>query len=270
VGRTWSRSAAVVALLAIAGVLVVHRALAVDQHGARVQPFYVDGHRGMAVIPGGLRAGERRPLLVFLHGRGRNGAEANLVDEMFAALSRLGRRAPVVVFPDGGDHSYWHDRAGRAWGRYVWDDVIGAARRRLPVDGRRVALGGISMGGFGALDLARLHRGRLCAVGAHSPALWQRSADTAPGAFDGPSDFARHDVIGVARRSPRAFAGAPLWLDAGTADPFDPGDRAFVAALRAGGVRITVHRWPGGHDGSYWAAHWGAYLGFYASALARC
>jgi S-formylglutathione hydrolase FrmB len=257
------------AVVLVAGSVVRH-ALAVDRHGARVERFYVDGHRGMAVIPAGVGAGERRPLLVFLHGRGRDGADSNLVDEMFVALARLGDRAPVVVFPDGGEHGYWHDRAERAWGRYVWDGVIGAARRRLPVDPRRVAIGGISMGGFGALDLARLHRGRLCAVGAHSPALWVQAAETAPGAFDGAADFARHDVVGVARRDPRAFAGAPLWLDAGTGDPFDPGDRAFVAALRAGRVPLTVHRWPGGHEGGYWRAHWKAYLRFYAGALARC
>ena len=103
-------------------------------------------------------------------------------------------------------------------------------------------------------------------MGAHSPALWLAGGETAPGAFDDAADFARHDVVGTARRAPRAFAGAPLWLDAGTGDPFDPGDRAFVAALRAGRVPIRVHRWPGGHNGDYWGAHWAAYVRFYADA----
>jgi S-formylglutathione hydrolase FrmB len=237
-----------------------------DRQGARVERFSVRGHREVAVIPAGLRAGERRPLLVFLHGRGGTPVERNLTGPMFAALARAGARAPVVVFPDGGDHGYWHDRRGHPWGRYVVDGVIPAALRRLPVDPKRVAIGGISMGGFGALDIARLHRGRFCAVGAHSPALWQTGGETAPGAFDGAADFARHDVVGVARRAPRSFAGTPLWLDAGTGDPFDPGDRAFVAALRGARVPITVHRWPGGHDGAYWGAHWSAYVRFYAGA----
>jgi len=161
----------------------------VDQHGARVERFVVAGHREVAVIPAGLRDGERRPLLVFLHGRGGTRAESNVNSAMFAGLARAGRRAPVIVFPDGGDHGYWHDRRGKAWGRYVMDGVIPAALRRLPADPRRVAIGGISMGGFGALDLARRNRGRFCAVGAHSPALWQTAGETAAGAFDDAADL---------------------------------------------------------------------------------
>jgi S-formylglutathione hydrolase FrmB len=49
--------------------------------------------------------------------------------------------------------------------------VIPQVTRRFGTDRRRVAIGGISMGGFGAYDLARLNPGRFCAVGGHSPAL---------------------------------------------------------------------------------------------------
>jgi hypothetical protein len=31
-----------------------------------------------------------------------------------------------------------------------------------------------------------------------------------------------------------------------------------------------MHHWPGGHEGSYWRAHYGSYLRFYAGALATC
>ena len=228
----------------------------------------VPGPRRETVVipPRGARAG--RPLLVFLHGRS-NDEDSNLDDEMFAALRRLGRRAPVVAFPSGGDASYWHDRPGGAWGTYVLKDVIPQTGRRFKTDGR-VALAGMSMGGFGAYDLA-LRAGRaFCAVGGHSPALWTEAGQTAPGAFDDAADFARHDVIGVARSQPGRFARQPLWLDAGTEDPFDPGDRAFVQALRAAGVPITVRRAPGGHERSYWRRHWGEYLTFYARALRGC
>jgi len=266
-GRTsWRRRAiALLAVLVAAAALVsVVRALTTtDRHGARVERL----GRSYVVVPQGGARG--RPMLVFLHGRG-GGPRSNLVEEMFAALAREGKRAPLVVLPDGGDHGYWHDRAGRAWGRYVVDTVVPRALRRWHADARRVAIGGISMGGFGALDIARLHPGRFCAAGAHSPALWRTGGETAPGAFDDADDFARHDVIGAMERTPRAFGGTRLWLDAGTSDPFDPGDRAFAAAARRSGVPLRVHRWPGGHEGAYWRAHWGAYVRFYAAALAAC
>jgi S-formylglutathione hydrolase FrmB len=90
-------------------------------------------------VPAG---GGKRPLLVFLHGRGLRPGSL-LSDEFFAGLQRLGERAPIVV------------------------------ARELGADPSRVAIGGISMGGYGAFDLAhRARAGRFCAVGGHSPAFW--------------------------------------------------------------------------------------------------
>jgi S-formylglutathione hydrolase FrmB len=206
------------------------------------------------VVPEG---GGPRPLLVFLHGLG-NDERSYVGDPLLTALDALGDRAPVVAFPYGGESSYWHDRADGDWGRYVTDEVVPEVERRFGTDG--VAIGGISMGGFGAYDIARQAPGRFCAVGGHSPALWRTAGETAPGAFDDAEDFARHDVVASAPD----LAPLPVWLDAGDRDPFLPGDEAFVAALEAAGVDVTAHTWPGGHDGDYWDRHWGDYLRFYA------
>ena len=225
------------------------------------------------VVPAGRAPGVAWPLLVFLHGRGGDGRSEMSNAPMFAELRRLGSHAPIVAFPDGGDHSYWHRRQGGDWARYVADEVIPLVARRFHADPRRVAIGGISMGGFGAVDLAERMPGRWCAVGAHSPALWQQADQTAPGAFDDAQDFAAHDVIATAatQAGESALATQPLWLDAGQSDPFLPGDRALVAALHAAGdeaVRLNTR--PGGHDGDYWRSRWPEYLRFYAAALARC
>ncbi|MGI8801450.1 MAG: alpha/beta hydrolase [Solirubrobacteraceae bacterium] len=247
---------------------------ATDQQGVRLLRFTIHSrllHRDLpatALVAPGVAAGPR-PLVVFLHGKGAGGQDSNLYPEVFAALARLGSRAPIVVFPNGGEDSYWHDRAGGAWGSYVTREVIPAAVARLAADPRRVALGGISMGGFGALDIARLHPGRFCAVGAHSAALWTRAADTAPGAFDDAGDFARHDVIAAAART-RAYGGVPLWIDAGTLDPFRAADTRLAQTLRRRRLAVAFRVSPGGHDGAYWRSQWARYLGFYAGALARC
>jgi S-formylglutathione hydrolase FrmB len=222
-----------------------------------------------AVVPAGVGGGERRPLIVWLHGRGGHPGDV-FWDELYAELARLGPRAPIVLEVDGGDHSYYHDRRSGRWGSYVMREVIPAALKRLPADGSRVAIAGISMGGFGALDLARLYPGRFCAAGAHSPAVWLRAGDTAPGAFDDAADFSRHDVHAYARTRPRPYGRLPLWLDRGSRDAFVPGDAALVAALRAHGASLTSHVWPGAHEGEYWREHIARYLRWYAGRLARC
>ena len=154
------------------------------------------------------------------------------------------------------------------WGRYVTREVIPELVRRFGADPHRVAIGGISMGGFGAYDIARLNPGRFCAVGGHSPALWRTGGETAAGAFDDADDFARHDVVGEARANPAEYGKTRLWVDAGASDPFQPGVKALQGAL---GGRVSAHTtWPGGHEDDYWNAHWPSYARFYARALAAC
>jgi S-formylglutathione hydrolase FrmB len=264
----------VFAVLAVAVILIARAVFGgADQHGARVLRYSIKSpltHQTLGQVavepPGG---GEGRPLLVFLHGKGGN-QESNLVSQMFAALAALGRRAPDVVFPYGGEDSYWHDRKDGAWGRYVIDEVIPQAIRRLHADPHRVAIGGISMGGFGAYDLARLHPGAFCAVGADSAALWREGGETAPGSFDDGEDFSRHDVIAAARSGEGWNGATPLWLDVGASDPFRSADTEFVQALGDHGHTVSFHVWPGAHDSAYWDSHWGQYLRFYADALAAC
>ncbi|MFN8131957.1 MAG: alpha/beta hydrolase-fold protein [Solirubrobacteraceae bacterium] len=247
-----------------------------DPQGATVRHYTLDsrlthGERPQTlVIPRG-SDGHGRPLLVILHGRGGDGEDSNLKAGFFAGLRRLGTRAPVVLFPNGSDHSYWHDRRDGAWGRYVLREAIPAALRRSGADPSRIAIGGVSMGGYGALNLARLAPRRFCAVGAHSPALWATPAERwVHDAFDGAADYGRNDVVTLARRDPAAFAGLPVWVDAGQDDPFRSGVDAFTGALRAGGVPVAAHAWPGAHESSYWNDHWPDYLAWYGRRLASC
>lgn len=259
-------------MAALVAFLVVHSVTAgVDRRGAHVVRFTVHSRllgrslEEVAAVPAGDAAG--RPLLVFLHGRGGKPGDF-FSSELYAALARLGERAPIVVQLDGGNHSYWHDRRGGRWGSYVLKEAIPEAVRRLGADGSRVAVGGVSMGGFGAFDLAR--RGHFCAVGGHSPAVWLSAGSTAPGAFDDAADFARHDLYAFVRSRRRPFGDVPLWIDRGDRDPFFTADAQVVRALRANGARVESHVWPGEHETEYWRAHTARYLRFYADALERC
>jgi poly(3-hydroxybutyrate) depolymerase len=263
-----------VLVAAIAGVGAALVFAGPDRRGAQERRFTVHSRfvgrdlEEVAAVPAGA-SGSRRPLLVFLHGRGGHPGDF-FSDEFYAELARLGSRAPIVVQLDGGNHSYWHDRRGGRWGRYVLREAIPAAVRLLGADGSRVAIGGISMGGYGAFDLARRSSRRFCAVGGHSPAFWLSAGQTAPGAFDDAADFARHDVYGYVRSRRKPFGATPLWIDHGDRDPFSRNDAEIVRALKADGSRLVSHVWPGEHETDYWRAHTAAYLRFYAGALAKC
>ena len=210
------------------------------------------------VTPAG--GGEGRPLLVFLHGYGAAPSDT-LSPAFMKALRRLGDRAPVVLLPEG-DLGWWHDRGEGPWGSYVLREAIPAALRRSGADPDRVAVGGISMGGFGALDLGRIEPKRFCAVGGHSPAVLRR--DEFGFGFDNAADYARHDLLALARK--RSLYDTPIWIDVGNHDGLRPAATKLAGELKADGDDVSFHVWPGAHDGEYWDAHFAQYLRFYADA----
>jgi enterochelin esterase-like enzyme len=198
----------------------------------------------------------------------QTGPATVLSDDLFDALASLGSSAPVVVLLNGGAHSYYHDRNDGAWGSMILDEAIPDAARRFGTPAGRVAIGGISMGGFGAIHLAAVAPRRFCAVGGHSAALWESPAQTPPGAFDNAADFARNDVFAAIGRG--RFDGLRVWPNGGDQDWFRRADREFARRLGHRGVAVAYHVWPGHHDRAYWRAHMAAYLRFYAHALQSC
>jgi enterochelin esterase-like enzyme len=241
----------------------------VSIHELEIDSRAVGRELGVSVIDPTEPSAARRSLLVFLHGAGGSN-ESFLADRtVLSSLTRLGAEAPVVAFPDG-ETSWWHDRESGEWERYVMREVIPTVRRRFDTDSRGVAVGGISMGGYGAYHLGLRHPGRFCAVGGHSAGLWLDESEEFEGAFDNRADYERNDVLAAVRADPDAFGETRIWNDYGDEDWFVAGNAAFVSALRGGGADLTARVWPGGHDNAYWDAHWPAYLRFYADALAVC
>jgi S-formylglutathione hydrolase FrmB len=283
--RPWV--AALALLIAGATALIVEGQVAASRgysstYGARLVNYSLAskllGRRldEVGIVP---RGDERRPLLVLLHGRNdrtgpyslmppKTGPESMLSDALFAGLAELGQDAPVVVLLNGGQHSWYHDRRSGRWASMILDDAIPDAIRRFHARPGRIAIGGISMGGYGALHLAALRPQEFCAVGGHSAALYESYKASAPVAFDNAADFARNDVFKAARKG--RFHRMPVWIDGGSEDAFHNADAAFVSVLRARGVGVNYRVWPGAHTASYWRAHMGEYLRFYASALANC
>ncbi len=265
---------ALVAIVLVGGSLYHYRRLLwPDPRGAHVTRYTLTSRllgRNLGEIVVAPRGGGRdRPVLVFLHGRG-GGPSSLLTDAFYKALADLGPRAPAVVLVNGGDHSYFHDRADGPWGRYVLEEAIPEGIRRLGADPRRLAIAGISMGGFGALDLAIQHPGRFCAVGGQSAALWRTGGETPAGAFDDATDFGRNDVLGIARARHRALGRTRVWISVGRDDPFYAATAELASILRAHGQPLHYYAGPGGHSFHTFWTQAPAALRFYAAALAAC
>jgi Putative esterase len=96
---------------------------------------------------------------------------------------------------------------------------------------------GISRGGGQALEIAVAARRRLGSVGLHSPAR-----------------FAGLEF---------SSAIAPVFIDAGAADPLQPTARRLAADLTQAGVIVTAMWATGGHNRPYWRRHLRRYLDFH-------
>jgi S-formylglutathione hydrolase FrmB len=201
-----------------------------------------------------------RPVIA-LHGKGSDAATvmAGGVEQGLAQAVNAGLPPFAVVAVDGGG-SYWHKRSsGEDSGAMVLNELIPMLDSQR-LDTSRVAFLGWSMGGYGALLLGgRLGPARTAAICAVSPALWMSSGAAAPGAFDGPDDFAANSVFGMP-----ALASIPIRIDCGDSDPFYDATKQFIAQLPnppAGGFS------PGGHNGAFWSSQLPAELTWMAPLL---
>jgi S-formylglutathione hydrolase FrmB len=201
-----------------------------------------------------------RPVIA-LHGKGSDAATvmAGGVEQGLAQAVNAGLPPFAVVAVDGGG-GYWHKRAsGEDAGAMVLSELIPMLDSQR-LDTSRVAFLGWSMGGYGALLLGgRLGPARTAAICAVSPALWMSSGAAAPGAFDGPDDFAANSVFGMP-----ALASIPIRIDCGDSDPFYDATKQFIAQLPnppAGGFS------PGGHNPAFWSSQLPAELTWMAPLL---
>jgi S-formylglutathione hydrolase FrmB len=183
-------------------------------------------------------------------------------------LIRDGKIPPMIIALPQGDRGYYINQAngGPRWADYITEEVVpmmDSSYRTLASRDSR-AIGGDSMGGHGALQLAMNHPDLFSVVGAHSPAL-RRQSETFP-FFGDAAYFAKWDPISLAKAG-TGSSSLRIWIDTGTGDPWRNRATELHQLLLAQGVAHTWHVLPGRHDPSYWQAHVGDYLGFYAAAL---
>jgi hypothetical protein len=185
------------------------------------------------------------PLLVYLHGRSGHHRDIDRYGPFLYDYVRKGGTPFAMVGVDGGDHTYYHRRAsGQDPQRMIVDELLPVLASRGLLTAR-FALGGVSMGGYGALLLSEaLGAKRVAACVVDSPAIFAGPNARSKGSFDSDADFRAHDVVAG---SP-GLAGVPLRVTCGTSDPFLPGVKRLLAKLPAATHDISK----GGHNAAFW------------------
>lgn len=214
---------------------------------------------------------KRYPVLYMLHGAGGNYTEwtDSFLPEQADRLMVAGEIPPmIVVMPDDGGQTYWANWSedGPRWADYLTEDVVATMdqRYRTLANARSRAIGGLSMGGLGALNLAFQHPDVFGVVGAHSPSV-RLEPDPALWFLQGQT-FWDNDPVWLAHNRP-GLDTLTIWLDAGDEDVWLPNIEAVHAALVDEGLHPVWHVFPGPHEAEYWIEHLPDYLHFYGGAL---
>ena len=243
---------------------------------------------------GNTNSEHRYPVLYLLHGH--TGHHRSWLDYAGLPKDTATRLQAIVVLADGGNGMYmnWHGAIGTRPNR--WEDAIvvdlitdvdSRWRTRAERGGR--AIGGLSMGGYGAIAIALRHPGIFAAAfssaGAlrfaarvreelradhddwNRPELWskddrppvaipdfstQRERTPQGRVFVTDAQAAAADPFALVDTIDPAFAPT-LHLDCGLSDSLLPETLAFAERLRARGLRHSLWLESGNHDTPYWA-----------------
>ncbi|WP_426306825.1 alpha/beta hydrolase family esterase [Acidovorax facilis] len=226
-----------------------------------IAPGPAGARRYHLYIPPGLalKADEKLPLLVMLHGCGQTGSD-------LAAATRMNRLAArerfLVLYPE-------QERMANAHGCWNWFErrngkaqaeaatllaAVDKVARRYPVDLARVAVAGLSAGASMAVLMAALYPQRFCAVAMHSGVApgTAESAATALAAMHGRRAAHLPEPLGLSLNqgaTPSVLPLPPLLVLHGDADGVVSVRNAAATALlwadalgaRAGALR-TLQR----------------------------
>jgi S-formylglutathione hydrolase FrmB len=182
----------------------------------------------------------------------------------------------IVVMPDGFRGFYTDNEEGPAYAKYLGEELPAFIEKTFPAKRTRSArcVGGLSMGGYGALRLGLGYPDTFASVNSHSGALMHGAKTfTKPEqaefrrVFGAKPAGSNHDLLVLARKAKRAGKLPKLLIDCGTEDYLLADNREFHAKLDAMGVAHQYAEYPGAHMWDYWDAHIQDALRFHATNL---
>ena len=225
------------------------------------------------------RSAQHRPwatlyLLHGLAGNARDWVDSGKIGEVMATLLAAKKIPPMlVVMPDGGDSWFIDDPRPGGFGAVFAAfsaELVDTIDRAFPTARCRAQrlIGGLSMGGYGALLMGMKRPDRFGAVLGLSSAIFlpapnhsevprHRPVFTFGELFHYPFDWQRYDTWNLFNLIPAfAKAAAPpdIWLDAGDDDfpELLSANVLFYQALQRANVAAELRIVDGAHDWAHW------------------
>ena len=234
----------------------------------------------------------RYPVLYFLHGLGDNEQTLfktggwTLIEDL-RQQHKIGNF--LIVAPEGRSSFYINSADGQdRYSDFFLREFMPYMEKKYRVVPGRAgrAIGGISMGGFGALRFAFAYPELFSSVSAQSAALILESPqniNTAArsgspvvraltGVFGSPIDVAHwqaNNPFVLAKKNKVALKKLAIYFNCGQNDDygFEKGAAALDKQLTAEGVRHEYHPYPGDHSLNYFLTHLGETMEFHSQAF---
>lgn len=188
-------------------------------------------------------------------------------------IQRWAEERDLAVVMPSGDNMFYVDQpaAHDLYGRFIGEELVALTRAMFPLSARRedTFIGGLSMGGYGALRNGLKYADTFGAIASMSGALLvngvsERTDDTST--FFQSRRFAKAvygdpDAVAGSDRDPLWLAGrlvasgGPLpriYVSCGTEDSLLAANRDVARELGAQGFSVTYEESAGGHTWEYW------------------
>lgn len=185
------------------------------------------------------------PIILFLHGRGERGTEGMWQTQVGlpSAVRDHPERWPfIIVMPQCPQEHYWTDPGMLAMAMAALNQEAAEFR----ADPARTYLSGLSLGGYGAWELARLH-----------PNRWAAIAIASGGIFWSYAPERWHNFATLPAQYARALGHTPIWLFHGSDDHVVPTRESELMfnAFKASGGHIRLWVYQGLHHDSWTRAY---------------
>ncbi|MEP6756312.1 MAG: alpha/beta hydrolase family protein [Chthonomonadales bacterium] len=222
------------------------------------------------------RADRKGPFAVFylLHGL----SDDHSIWQRRTSIERYVQDLPlIVVMPDGGRGWYIDAAEGPAWEASIIRDLVPLIDRTFHTKAERAgrAIGGLSMGGYGALRLSLGNPDMFCSANSHSGAVafgMRPVVGTDPNGKEflrvlGPnSTRGKNDLFALAEKVEKDKLPA-MRIDCGASDFLLNDNRLFHKRLQDLNVAHEYEEFPGSHEWGYWDTHIQQALAFHRKNL---